>query len=142
MVCKKPVQVDIPGTTALPLTKKDIPRMLALTALTRPGPFYERTIEFGNYMGIFDGKELIAMAGERLQLPGYTEISAICTNPQYLGKSYASYLLSIASQKVIAAGSTPFLHVRKDNHRAIQVYEKLGYEKRTEVFFAIFKKPR
>jgi ribosomal protein S18 acetylase RimI-like enzyme len=139
MVCKKLIPFDIPGTTVLPLTKKDIPQMLALTALTKPGPFYERTIEFGNYMGIFEGQELIAMAGERLQLPGYTEISAICTKPTQLGKGYASYLLSRAAQKVIREGSIPFLHVRNDNHRAIQVYEKLGFEKRAEVFFAIFK---
>ena len=128
------------GVAIRSLNTNDVPQMLTLTAKTKPGPFYERTIEFGNYIGIFNGDELIAMAGERLKANGYTEVSAICTSPDHLGKGYASYLLSKASERIITEGNVPFLHVRADNDRAIEVYKKMGFEIRTKIDFAIFKK--
>ena len=140
MICTKLIPFSTTTTKIENLGEKDIPRMLALTELTKPGPFYERTIDFGNYIGIFKKEELIAMAGERLQLNGFTEISAICTKPEYLGKGYASLLLSKACERTIQEGNTPFLHVRKDNVRAIQVYQKLGFTINCDVYFAIFKK--
>ena len=122
------------------LAKDDIAQMLALTAATRPGPFLTRTIEFGNYLGLFQGETLIAMAGERLKTPGFTEVSAICTDPVHLGKGYASLLTAKVCEKIHEEGKTPFLHVRQDNTRAIEVYKKLGFQVRAEVYFAIFKK--
>jgi predicted GNAT family acetyltransferase len=114
--------------------------MLALTAATKPGPFFERTIEFGNYIGIFEGDELLAMAGERLQLDGFTEASAICTKPGHNGKGYASCLLSAVAEIIIASGDTPFLHVKQDNDAALAVYKKLGFEIRRATYFAVFRK--
>jgi ribosomal protein S18 acetylase RimI-like enzyme len=122
------------------LYNADIPQMLELTDNTKPGPFYERTIDFGNYIGIFNNDKLVAMAGERLKVNGYTEASAICTHPDFLGKGYASYLLSKVSEQIIQEASIPFLHVRSDNSRAIEVYKKLGFQIRANVYFAIFKK--
>jgi predicted GNAT family acetyltransferase len=122
------------------LHNADIAKMLELTEKTKPGPFYERTIDFGNYVGIFNNDELVAMAGERLKVNGYTEVSAICTNPIQLGKGYASFLLSKVSEHIIKEGNIPFLHVRTDNNRAIEVYRKLGFQIRADVYFAIFKK--
>jgi predicted GNAT family acetyltransferase len=92
------------------------------------------------YFGIYSNDQLGAMAGERLKVNGYTEISAICTHPDYLGKGYASYLLSHACEHTIREGNIPFLHVRQDNIRAIEVYKKLGFVIRANVYFAIFKK--
>lgn len=122
------------------LGSSDVAQMLALTALTKPGPFYEKTIEFGNYYGIFSKDVLVAMAGERLKVKGYTEISAICTHPNYLGNGYASYLISHVCNHIIQQGNIPFLHVKTDNVGAIEVYKKLGFVIRADVYFAIFKK--
>lgn len=122
------------------LQSSDVAQMLALTEMTKPGPFYEKTIDFGNYAGIFNDHELVAMAGERLKVNGYTEVSAICTKTAWLGKGYASCLLSKVAEAIIQEGNIPFLHVRTDNIRAIEVYKKLGFQIRTEVYFAIFKK--
>jgi len=121
------------------LDSSHVAQMLELTAITKPGPFYEKTIDFGHYMGIYQHDKLVAMAGERLKVNGYTEISAICTHPHYLGKGYASYLLSQVCQHTIREGNIPFLHVRTDNVRAIDVYKKLGFQIRADVYFAIFK---
>jgi predicted GNAT family acetyltransferase len=122
------------------LTQEHVPQMLALTKLTNPGPFALRTIEFGHYYGIFDGDQLIAMAGQRMNPSPYAEISAVCTHPDYLGKGYAKQLLLFHINRIIAAGNTPMLHVRHDNERAIKVYESVGFAIRRELHFYIMKK--
>jgi ribosomal protein S18 acetylase RimI-like enzyme len=133
-----------PGTQraihTVPLTTEHVPEMIDLTQLTRPGPFTEKTIEFGNYRGVLENGKLVAMTGERLKVNGYTEVSAICTHPDHAGKGYAAYLLEEASRRIIAAGDIPFLHVRADNENAIALYKKRGFEIRADIYFAIFKK--
>jgi predicted GNAT family acetyltransferase len=118
----------------------DVPAMLALTALTKPGPFLQRTIDFGNYVGMYENGELLAMAGERLHVKGYTEVSAVCTHPAHLGKGYASHLMSHACETVIQRGDVPFLHVKQDNTRAIAKYEHLGFSIRSAFYFAVIKR--
>ena len=130
------------STTALPvlLSEKHIPQMLALTKLTNPGPFAQRTIEFGNYYGFFEGDELVAMAGQRMHIGDHVEVSAVCTHPDHLGKGYARNLLLYNINQIIAAGNIPMLHVRYDNDRAVEVYKRVGFEVRREINFYIMKK--
>jgi predicted GNAT family acetyltransferase len=108
--------------------KADVPEMLALTKLTNPGPFGTRTHEMGDYFGIRVNGTLAAMAGERL--PGYTEVSAVCTHPDHLGHGYASALIRLLADRICSRCELPILHVLPDNTRAIQVYERLGFTKR------------
>jgi len=110
-----------------PLTTGDVGEMLALVELTRPGPFLPGTIELGDYFGVFDGDRLVAMAGERMRLPGYTEISAVCTHPDARGRGLAGALTHHVARRIVDRGETPILHVRRDNHDAIRVYERLGF---------------
>lgn len=124
----------------LELTERHVPQMLALTKLTKPGPFAERTILFGQYSGIFENDELIAMAGHRLQPYNYIEISAVCTHPDHLGKGYAKELLKFHINKIIDMEKIPFLHVRHDNDRAINVYKQMGFKTRSEIYFYFIKK--
>jgi ribosomal protein S18 acetylase RimI-like enzyme len=124
----------------VPLNDDHIPAMLALTKITNPGPFNSRTIDFGNYFGCFDKEQLIAMAGYRLQLHDYTEISAVCTHPGYTGKGYARELLTYHVQQILLSGKTPMLHVKKDNSSAIALYESLGFRIRRSIEVIIFQK--
>jgi ribosomal protein S18 acetylase RimI-like enzyme len=122
------------------LTDEHIPQMLALTKLTNPGPFAPRSIDFGHYEGIFEGEQLVAMAGQRMNPVPYAEVSAVCTHPDHTGKGYARLLLQYQVGRIQAEGNIPFLHVRHDNHRAIRVYESLGFRKRITVhFYAMIK---
>lgn len=123
-----------------PLTEADVPDMVALTKLTKPGPFAQRTREMGDYFGIRVNGELVAMAGERLRVPGYTEVSAVCTHPDHLGRGYATALITLLMERIGSRGETPFLHVRGDNERAIAVYERLGFRKRPPLHYAILEK--
>jgi ribosomal protein S18 acetylase RimI-like enzyme len=122
------------------LQEKDIPAMLKLTAQTNPGPFLTRTIELGDYFGIFDGDRLVAMAGERLQPDPYTEVSAVCTHPDYLGKGYAGKLIRNQISRIMAVSRVPFLHVLPDNTRAFSLYEKLGFQTRKELMIYVIEK--
>ncbi len=125
---KKSTGPGITNQTLVPLEPKHADEMVALAALTRPGPFDKRTIEFGNYFGIFENQKLVAMTGQRLHVHQYTEISAVCTHPDYLGKRYASILLDHQTGLILKAGQIPFLHVKSDNERAIFLYERIGYK--------------
>jgi predicted GNAT family acetyltransferase len=116
-----------------------VDEMLALVELTEPGPFLKRTPELGSYLGIREAGKLVAMAGERLKLYGYTEISAVCTHPDYRGRGYASSLVSILIQRITKRNEIPFLHVRTENVDAIRVYEKLGFKTRRNMNIAVVK---
>jgi len=122
------------------LSDADVPEMMALVEMTKPGPFGLRTREMGDYFGIRDGDKLVAMAGERLRIPGYTEISAVCTHPEYLGRGYAGALIRLLMERIHRRGEHSFLHVRPENERAVRLYEKLGFEKRLLSSYVILQK--
>ena len=113
--------------------------MLALVELTKPGPFSKRTPELGSYLGIHEDGKLVAMAGERLKPYGYTEISAVCTHPDYRGRGYASSLVTVLIERIAGRNEIPFLHVRKENVDAIRVYEKLGFKTRRKINIVVVK---
>ncbi|TMI21272.1 GNAT family N-acetyltransferase [Candidatus Bathyarchaeota archaeon] len=122
------------------LDVSQIDEMVALVELTKPGPFFRRTPELGSYLGVREKGQLVAMAGERLRPLGYTEISAVCTHPEYRGRGYASSLVSMLIQRITKRDEIPFLHVRTENIGAIRVYEKLGFKTRRIINIAIVKK--
>ena len=123
-----------------PLNTSHVTEMVALTARTKPGPFDERTIEFGHYFGIFADGKLAAMTGQRLHPDPYTEISAVCTHPDYLGRGYAAALLQHQLQLILSQGKQPFLHVRGDNERAIALYERIGFKLSGPMHFYFMKR--
>ena len=140
MVYHNPMVTQMDDSALVILTEEHIPKMLALTKLTNPGPFAERTIDFGHYLGIFQGDNLVAMAGQRMNPLPYAEISAVCTHPDYLGRGYAKLLMQYQINRIIAEGNIPFLHVKCDNDRAIKVYQSLGFEMRAKLHFYMLEK--
>ena len=116
-----------PSFEALPLGEADAPDMMALATLTKPGPFALRTRELGDFFGIRRQGRLVAMAGERMKLPGFTEISGVCTHPDNRGHGHAGALMRLVAARIFARGETPFLHVFASNAGAISLYESLGF---------------
>lgn len=132
LVCSTPAVVRN-GPEPVPLTEAHRSDMLALTALVFPGFFRARTVEMGRYIGIYHGRVLAAMAGERMRMDGYQEISAVCTHPEFLGRGYAQRLVALLVNAVLERGDTPFLHTHRENSRALALYDHLGFKMRTEV---------
>lgn len=123
----KPVDFEI-----TPLSDADSPQMVALAALTAPGPFFSRTHELGEFVGVKVDGQLVAMAGERLQPEGFTEVSGVCAHPDHRGKGYAARLMLHVAHKIVRRGETPFLHSFADNAGAIALYQALGFRFRCE----------
>jgi predicted GNAT family acetyltransferase len=140
MICESPKFGEETDTSLIEeLGLRDSDEMVALTKLTNPGPFGKRTHELGLYLGIHQEGRLAAMAGERQRMPGYTEVSAVCTHPDFQGRGYARILISALLRTIIERGETPILHVREDNATAIRVYEKLGFKIRAVFPFYVLQ---
>ncbi len=121
----------------LTLGAADVDEMLALTRLTEPGPFFARTHVMGRYAGFREDGRLAAMAGERLKMTGATEISAVCTHPDFQGRGYGRTLMEAMVAHVQDGGGLPFLHVKNENG-AKRLYEKLGFRVRREMRLTVF----
>jgi predicted GNAT family acetyltransferase len=143
MAARQPVlvPVELPGEARLrPLTRADATEMVALAELTEPGPFRLRTIELGGYYGIFHGDRLMAMAGKRLSMPGFVEVSAVCTHPEARGRGYAPMLMGRVMEEILEAGKAPFLHTWAGNAGAIRIYERLGFVLRRRFELAVVRR--
>lgn len=122
---------------AVALGPDDVPEVLDLVARTEPGPFRERTIELGTYLGIRRDGALVAMAGERQHPPGWTEISAVCTDPAHRGQGLARRLVQALVAGIVQRGELPFLNVRASKPEAIRLYQALGFTPRRTTTFTI-----
>jgi predicted GNAT family acetyltransferase len=132
-----------PAETAgvVELTDADAGDMIALARLAKPGPFESRTHTLGGFVGIREHGRLVAMAGERLRLTGYTELSGVCTHPDARGRGYATLLSRVVTSRIAGRGDTAFLHAFATNHAAIHLYEKLGFRLRAPIVVTILRRP-
>jgi len=128
MICKFSPCLSPSNVKVEVLAEADVPEMLALTKLTEPGPFRDRTIYLGGYCGIREQGRLVAMAGRRTAIPGYKEVSAVCTHSSYRGRGYGAALVCAVSDTIVKDGGLPYLHVRQSNFSAISLYRRLGFE--------------
>ncbi len=123
------------------LETRDVPEMLELIRLTEPGPFKERANELGKFYGVRDNGQLVAMAGERIRLTGFTEISAVCTHPDFQRRGLARGLTHRLSREILDRDEVPFLHVFAGNSNAIHAYESLGFQQRQVFTGVVIKSP-
>lgn len=140
MICLTPPAPPRTDLSIENLTTKDVPEMRKLAEATEPGPFRQRTIELGGYRGIRADGRLASMAGQRLGLNHFTEVSAVCTWPEFRGRGYANTLVSDVANAIFRQNKTPILGVREDNVNAIRVYEKVGFKVRRTLHVSVMKR--
>jgi ribosomal protein S18 acetylase RimI-like enzyme len=133
MVLSSPAPPVPAGPPLAELDRSDVPSMIDLVQRTEPGPFSQDTIDTGRYLGLRVDGRLAAMAGERLQLNGATEISAVCVDPRFRRRGYAARVLLAVAEGITARGDLPFLHVMTANTAAIVLYESLGFTVAREI---------
>jgi ribosomal protein S18 acetylase RimI-like enzyme len=117
---------------AVVLTAADVPEMVDLVRRTGPGPFRLRTVELGTYLGFRHGGRLVAMAGERIRPPGWSEISAVCTDPAYRGRGLAARLTLAVAAEIYERGERPFLHTMAANTAANDLFAAIGFGRRKD----------
>ena len=143
MICRAPRLAEgsslAAGVKLRRLGAGDVSAMVDLAKLTEPGPFRERTIELGNFYGVLEGDRLLAMAGQRMRVPGLVEVSAVCTHPDARGRGYAGILMSAVMRDIAAEGAVPFLHAFAENP-AVRLYQKLGFRHRRDFQLAVVKR--
>jgi predicted GNAT family acetyltransferase len=122
------------------LTAADVPEMVGLATMMKPGPFTTRTHELGNFIGVRREGQLAAMAGERMRMPGYTEISAVCTHPNHAGHGYATALMVELIGQILRRNEIPILHVRSSNTHAVGLYRRIGFSDRRHFHFTVIGK--
>jgi predicted GNAT family acetyltransferase len=119
------------------LSQRDAADMVGLAELTHPGPFAASTVELGGYLGVRREGRLVAMAGRRLQLPGWIEISAVCTHPDHRGRGLARLLIAAVDAAIRQQDHRAFLHVIHQNTTAIELYRQLGFTTRADMTFTV-----
>ena len=129
-----------PDFQVVALTDADAAEMLALAQLTQPGPFAARTHRLGAFIGVKHAGRLVAMAGERMNPAGFTEVSGVCTHPDHRGRGYAGALMRLVARGILDRGETPFLHVYETNTGAIALYRKLGFEVRRTLVLTVLQR--
>jgi ribosomal protein S18 acetylase RimI-like enzyme len=135
-----PAESSIRGVDIVTLGADDVPAMMELTELTKPGPFTLRTHELGTFLGIRIDGQLVAMAGERMKPANYTEITALCVHPDHRGRGYAQVLLGAVASQITARGEIPFLHVFSNNDSAIALYRRQGMEIRRRLHVTVLQR--
>lgn len=135
-----PADTSLRDAEIVRLGATDVPAMMALTELTKPGPFAARTYELGTFLGIRARGELVAMAGERMKPGNFTEMTAVCVHPDHRGRGYAQALLAAIARQIEARGDIPFLHVLSSNMSAIALYQRQGMRIRRRLQVTVLTK--
>ena len=142
MVCDRPVDTPQDRVDLSVLGERDIPDMLALTALTQPGPFRSHTFTLGLYVGLRVNGVLAAMGGQRMHMPGYREISAICTHPDFRGRGFARAIVTRLVAEIVDEGLTPFLHVEEAKQGAQALYRSMGFVERARLPLIVLEREK
>lgn len=119
------------------LGEADADEMLALATLTKPGPFRKGTLRLGGFIGVRREGRLIAMAGERMKVDGFTELSGVCTHPDFRGQGLAGALSRAVVSRIIARDEQAFLHAYAEHAATVAFYEGLGFTVRTRVTYTV-----
>ena len=135
-----PKESPLSGVEIVTLGMADVPEMIALVELTKPGPFSTRTHELGTFLGIWIDGQLVAMTGERMKPGNYTEMTAVCVHPDHRGRGYAQALLGAVARGIVDRGELPFLHVFSNNESAIALYRRQGMEIRRRLHVTVLQK--
>ncbi|MDX8432313.1 GNAT family N-acetyltransferase [Mesorhizobium abyssinicae] len=139
MIAEQPVQA-VSDERIRRLTQHDAAEMLALAALTRPGPFTLEALSLGDFWGVKIDGRLAAMAGERMKQPGYTELSGVCSHPDFRGGGLARLLSLFVANQIMTRGEIPYLHAYASNVAAIGLYESIGFRLRSMMNMAVVQR--
>ncbi|RWC23529.1 MAG: GNAT family N-acetyltransferase [Mesorhizobium sp.] len=139
MIAEPPLQI-VSDERVQRMTRDDAAEMLALASITKPGPFTLEALNLGDFWGVRIGGRLVAMAGERMKQPGYTELSGVCSHPEFRGGGLGRLLSLFVASQIMARGEIPYLHAYASNAAAIGLYESIGFRLRSTMNMAVVQR--
>lgn len=139
MIAEPPLQI-VSDERVQRMTREDAAEMLALASITKPGPFTLEALNLGDFWGVRIGGRLVAMAGERMKQPGYTELSGVCSHPEFRGGGLGRLLSLFVASQIMARGEIPYLHAYASNAAAIGLYESIGFRLRSTMNMAVVQR--
>ncbi|MER9233730.1 GNAT family N-acetyltransferase [Mesorhizobium sp. M0622] len=139
MIAEQPLQI-VSDQRVQRLTRHDAAEMLALALVTKPGPFTLEALSLGDFWGVKIEGRLAAMAGERMKQPGYTELSGVCSHPEFRGGGLGKLLSLFVANQIVARGEVPYLHAYASNATAIRLYESIGFRLRSMMNVAVVQR--
>ena len=139
MIAEPPLQI-VSDERVQRMTRDDAAEMLALASITKPGPFTLEALNLGDFWGVRIGGRLVAMAGERMKQPGYTELSGVCSHPEFRGGGLGRLLSLYVANQIMARGEIPYLHAYASNAAAISLYESIGFRLRSTMNMAVVQR--
>jgi predicted GNAT family acetyltransferase len=139
MVAETPLP-SVADERVLQLTQDDAAEMLALASLTKPGPFTLKALSLGEFWGVKIDGRLAAMAGERMKQPGFSELSGVCSHPEFRGSGLGRLLSVFVANRIFARGEVPYLHAYASNANAVRLYESIGFRLRAEMNVAVVQR--
>lgn len=139
MIAERPLQM-VSDKRVQRLTRDDAAEMLALALVTKPGPFTLEALSLGDFWGVKIEGRLAAMAGERMKQPGYTELSGVCSHPEFRGGGLGRLLSLFVANQIAARGEVPYLHAFASNTTAIGLYESIGFRLRSMMNVAVVQR--
>lgn len=139
MIAERPLQT-VSEQRVQRLTRDDAAELLALALLTKPGPFTLEALSLGDFWGVKIEGRLVAMAGERMKQPGYTELSGVCSHPEFRGGGLGKLLSLFVANRIVARGEVPYLHAYASNATAIRLYESIGFRLRSTMNVAVVQR--
>jgi len=137
MTCAALTASGAPDIAFETLGADDAAEMLALATLTRPGPFRRRTQELGGFIGVKRDGRLIAMAGNRLRVEGFSELSGVCVHPDFRGQGLAGALSRVVVARILERGEHAFLHAYAGHEATVRLYRSLGFDVRARVTYTV-----
>src|SRR3546814_1273986 len=112
----------------LALGEDDAAEMAARADHAKPGPWGPATHRYGPFFGIREEGRLLAMAGQRILVPGMAEVSGVATWEDCRGRGLARALIGHVMRAMVARGETPFLHSRSEEHTSeLQSLMRISY---------------
>jgi predicted GNAT family acetyltransferase len=139
MIAERPLQM-VSDERVQRLTRDDAAEMLAMALITKPGPFTLEALSLGDFWGVKIDGRLAAMAGERMKQPGYTELSGVCSHPEFRGSGLGRLLSLFVANQIAARGEVPYLHAYASNTTAIGLYESIGFRLRSMMNVAVVQR--